>query len=430
VAEDGLTIRYPAGFVHLPKVDAEYLQQLCAEQLITRRDRNGLRDSRVAKVPEVGYGDLLATVDLASDLIEYQTPQLLIDQPYEGVLVVVEGKRLNFAVTPNHRMITFRKEYDRKIGKWNFDVPPKITLAKDLTIHHTIKINAQWRGNGVQEVKIPASRKSRGTMIIEPERVVPAEAMAAFLGWYVAEGWTHASAYGKTIMRTVGIAQSKPEGRQWIAGVLDSLPWTWHWAALGAVISSKQLYDYITQTCPGLQDKRRVPQWIKDAGESVITAFVDAAVAGDGWRQKGCRSYATVSQGLADDMAELFLKLGGSPSVTRVQRDGWSIEGRRGDHVLPQFWVRENNRRRSAALDGGRPKVHGETRSLWGTCLLRDRTQWHVDRPPSGQDARGGQLLCVLAQRRRGRRPRPFRGNGTGANSNGSWGWRRPTNHL
>jgi phage terminase large subunit GpA-like protein len=41
VADDGLTIRYPAGFVHLPKVDAEFLQQLCAEQLITRRDRNG-----------------------------------------------------------------------------------------------------------------------------------------------------------------------------------------------------------------------------------------------------------------------------------------------------------------------------------------------------------------------------------------------------
>ena len=27
--------------MHLPKVDAEYLQQLCAEQLVTKRDRNG-----------------------------------------------------------------------------------------------------------------------------------------------------------------------------------------------------------------------------------------------------------------------------------------------------------------------------------------------------------------------------------------------------
>jgi phage terminase large subunit GpA-like protein len=40
IDEDGV-ITYPAGFVHLPKVDAEFTQQLCAEQLVTRRDRNG-----------------------------------------------------------------------------------------------------------------------------------------------------------------------------------------------------------------------------------------------------------------------------------------------------------------------------------------------------------------------------------------------------
>ena len=266
--------------------------------------------------------------------------------------MVVEGKRLNFAVTPTHRMVTFRKEYDRKIGKWNFDVPPKISLAKDLTIHHTIKINARWRGNGLVNVKIPASRKSRGKEIIEPERIVPAVIMAAFLGWYIAEGWTRASACGKTIMRTVGIAQTKPEGREWIESALDALPWNWHWDTSGAVISSKQLYDYIAQTCPGLQDTRRVPQWIKDAGADVIKAFVDTAISGDGWIQNESRSYATVSQSLADDMAELFIKMGGSPSVTRVQRDGWCIRGQSGDQVLPQFWVRENNRRRSASLDG------------------------------------------------------------------------------
>jgi phage terminase large subunit GpA-like protein len=41
VLEDGVTLAYPVGFVHLPKIDAEFVQQLCAEQLITRRDRNG-----------------------------------------------------------------------------------------------------------------------------------------------------------------------------------------------------------------------------------------------------------------------------------------------------------------------------------------------------------------------------------------------------
>jgi len=41
VADDSVNTVYPAGFVHLPKVDAEFIQQLCAEQLVTRRDRNG-----------------------------------------------------------------------------------------------------------------------------------------------------------------------------------------------------------------------------------------------------------------------------------------------------------------------------------------------------------------------------------------------------
>ncbi len=45
-------IRYPAGYVHLPMVDAEYLQQLCGEQLVTRRDRNGFPVREWQKVRE------------------------------------------------------------------------------------------------------------------------------------------------------------------------------------------------------------------------------------------------------------------------------------------------------------------------------------------------------------------------------------------
>ena len=363
--------------MHLPKVDAEFVQQLCAEQLVTRRDRNGFPVREWQKLRErnegldcfdaetevltyagwkpfaaVGFGDLLATVNLDTDQLEYQTPHHLIARPFEGELLVVEGKRLNFAVTPNHRMVTYRKEFDRRIGKWNFDVPPKITLAQDLTIHHTIKINCDWRGNGIEEVTIPASYKGSDYTLIEPERRVPAEALAAFLGWYVAEGSTRIVANGCSIQRSVQIAQFKPHGREAIEAVLRCLPWKWHWNRRSAVLTSKQLYDYVQTQCPGLQNTRRVPQWIKDAGREVIEAFVEAAVAGDGWVQKGFRSYATISKALADDMAELFLKLGGSPSVTPVQRDGWHIEGRSGSSVQLQYWVRENNARRSASLDG------------------------------------------------------------------------------
>ena len=52
VGSDGSTPLYPVGFVHLPKVDAEYVQQLCAESLITRHDRNGFAHREWQKMRE------------------------------------------------------------------------------------------------------------------------------------------------------------------------------------------------------------------------------------------------------------------------------------------------------------------------------------------------------------------------------------------
>ncbi len=55
IDEDG-EISYPAGFVHLPKIDAEFVQQLCAEQLVTRRDRNGFPVREWQKMRERNEG--------------------------------------------------------------------------------------------------------------------------------------------------------------------------------------------------------------------------------------------------------------------------------------------------------------------------------------------------------------------------------------
>jgi len=52
VGEDGVQTAFPVGYVHLPKIDAEFIQQLCAEQLITRRDRNGFPVREWQKIRE------------------------------------------------------------------------------------------------------------------------------------------------------------------------------------------------------------------------------------------------------------------------------------------------------------------------------------------------------------------------------------------
>jgi phage terminase large subunit GpA-like protein len=56
VAADGMTAIYPAGYVHLPQIDGEFIQQLCAEQLVTRRDRNGFAQREWQKTRERNEG--------------------------------------------------------------------------------------------------------------------------------------------------------------------------------------------------------------------------------------------------------------------------------------------------------------------------------------------------------------------------------------
>jgi phage terminase large subunit GpA-like protein len=56
LAADGTTLVHPPGYVHLPKIDAEFIQQLCAEQLITRRNRHGFPVREWQKVRERNEG--------------------------------------------------------------------------------------------------------------------------------------------------------------------------------------------------------------------------------------------------------------------------------------------------------------------------------------------------------------------------------------
>ena len=56
VGPDGTTLVYPPGYVHLPKVDAEFIKQLCAEQLVTRRNRHGFPVREWQKVRERNEG--------------------------------------------------------------------------------------------------------------------------------------------------------------------------------------------------------------------------------------------------------------------------------------------------------------------------------------------------------------------------------------
>jgi hypothetical protein len=81
-------------------------------------------------------------------------------------------------------------------------------------------------------------------------------------------------------------------------------------------------------------------------------------IAGDGWTQqreshhKVSRAYATTSLKLANDMQELFIKLGNAASMRIVKPDSWKVLERSGTQCKTQYHVYERLASRSY-LDGG-----------------------------------------------------------------------------
>lgn len=377
------------GYCHFPKGrDPAYFEQITAEIVQTkyvkgfpsrvyvlpggrRNEALDCFDSETEVLTANGWrrfssldgSEKLATVNLNTRLIEYQFPSHLIAKQHEGDMVELKGRRLDILVTPNHRMVTFKKVFDRKARKWNFDVPPEITLAKDLTVHHSLMMAAGWAGDDAPTRTIPECNADGIRMKIAPAVEVDAEAWAAFLGWYIAEGCRFAgrSKTQGNVQRRVMLYQNEGERAGLIRSVLSRLPWKFREEIntssgnIRFIATSKQLYDAVEECGDGAGNKR-VPQWIKDASPRIINRFVDAAILGDGWQQtkpgqRMHRTYATISRQLADDFQELILKVGRAANVrTRILKD-WNYLGRTG-RSQPQFHVSEC-KATNAYLDGG-----------------------------------------------------------------------------
>lgn len=362
----------PPGFCHFPSYGEDYFRQLSAEQLVVKktgrgfvtlqwelisgRDNHALDcfDAETEVLTREGWlrfaalkgEERLATVNLPGDSIEYQTPSALLAKPYEGPMLHLSGRRLDILVTPGHRMVTYRKRFDRAGGRWDFDVPPEITRAKDLTLHHMLKCAATW----------PAVESEANPFNIDPGE------FAEFLGWYVAEGYAARNVWRGRVRRSkdhpwrtgltprashvVGVCQRLGAKRDHLGALLRRLPWRWRSERDKFVTSSKALYEYLEREVGHGAENKRVPQWVKDAPPKVIARFVDAAILGDGWVQqkpghRPSRTYATVSRRLADDMQELFIKLGRTANIRIVPAKPWRIEGRSGSNTREQYHVSE-----------------------------------------------------------------------------------------
>lgn len=270
----------------------------------------------------------LATVNLETDRIEYQKPLAYIENDHDGEMVHLKGRRMDILVTPGHRMVTYKKIQERQADgsrKWNLNPPPAITLAKDLTIHHQIKVAAGWAGrHSVKE--IPAHISKQGIMI-DGAKTVDGVFWAQFLGIYVSEGCKAVVCGKKGMGYRIQIDQNPGWKADRIRDMLSRLPFRFReevsqGTSCRWICNQKQLYLALHDCGEDVYTKK-APPWIKGATQDCISAFLEFAIMGDGWiqtkeTQRDHRTYATVSRQLADDMQELFIKNGTAANIREV----------------------------------------------------------------------------------------------------------------
>lgn len=249
-----------------------------------------------------------ATVNLKTDQIEYQAALSVISRHHRGEMISIKGRRIDALVTPNHRMVTYRRSPVREDAH--------ITLAGDLTVWHTIKLTGKWAGFDQGQFDLSGV-------------LVDAADWAELLGWYVACG--HRRARGKHKTSIFSHARGIDQDR--LVTLVERLGFRWRRASDRQIVVTSAHLHAALSTCEveGVERssaRKLVPEWIRRASPRIIARFVDAAMIADGSDQNGFRTFVTISKALADGMQELIFKLGRSPNVKLRQPPVMEIQGR------------------------------------------------------------------------------------------------------
>jgi transcription elongation factor Elf1 len=283
------------------------------------------------KFKDLNESDLLATVNLETDTIQYRRPISLIENNYSGKMIKLGGGKhqsLDLVVTPKHRMVVYHGEGGKVEGK------VLVKKANELNIRDKIKTRTTWEGIYKKKLYFPKCKQN-------PCIYIDSLLLSDFMGWYVAEGYRQKQKYSHRVM----IYQTNKKGRDLIRTLCKKLPWRFCETKRGFIFTNKQIYDFVGDAGDGKYNKK-VPQWIKDSDKKIIDKFIESAVNGDGWHDRNQEIYSTVSKQLSDDMAELYLKSGYAVTIREREPKPYFIRGRFGDNTVKQYYI---SRRHSKA---------------------------------------------------------------------------------
>ena len=362
----------------------------CSEdsEILTREGFKGPND--------LSEDDEVATLNPDTNELEYYRPKSIFRQQYSGKMIHFKGRGFNCLVTPDHRMIGRWKwihysdnpKPDKVIGRKALSAVTFATAAKIAAYQREYKSNeygfevpfaAKWSGQfpgnydeRTGKITLDCSYDSGPGTHRWDRDYSPVEVSlwdyVAFLGIYVAEGGCAgnyqgvdkksprpkyitamaAAADNKVYDRSAGYRVSVSQlktSRHYdrIKQLMSRLPFDFQEETRGGFYSNSRVLHDNVFPCGNTYTKK-VPQFVKDLPPKYIRRFIRWYTRGDGiQRQSGAREGFTTSKQLANDLQELFIKIGRQARIKKgLSSAAQYFADSHPDRCAPKYTVEEN----------------------------------------------------------------------------------------
>ena len=262
---------------------------------------------------DLDRSEAVATLNVETGEIEYQTPEDYISQPFKGDMVLISNKEkgIECLVTPNH-------------GVWRTDRRGSKLFrerADSLTDKGYIPRIGSWAGSHCERYTIPSYQSEwvcgrSNSLVRECVREEIEVAMNDWLRFLAV--WLGDGSLGSGHVSVTQHEVSK--NKEKVASIVNALPFNVQRNARGFEIASMQLREHLLEF--GKCNQKRVPSYVKELSKEQIEIFLDAYVLCDGSDRGRGKIYYTTSEGLADDLQELIFKAGRLSNITKIDAAG------------------------------------------------------------------------------------------------------------
>ena len=291
----------------------------------------------IKNVRDVSVGDDVYSLNPETGEVEIKPVVDTQMQRYDGPMVELKNRHVDFLVTPNHRFLTQKFTSGRytdldwetagdmlndRIRRRLPELRPLPGTAsvgdsfriQDICDRHGIEYKTGRRG--IKELRQQGRWQPNAFTLHDWLRI---------LSWFVTEGTLYKSEarrypngnYRGVCYRTT-LCQKNEDGRRTIKSLLERTNISFSADQNGFSISSKVFYEVLEAECGGNSFTKQLPKWIFELPPASLSVVFETLMQGDG--DKTGDRYTTSSDALAEDFQRLAAHVG--RRVMPMRNDG------------------------------------------------------------------------------------------------------------